>query len=520
MGSETSIDLQSENIGFNVFPNERSQNLFTQGCAWNTLGEVNSTKPLDDAILKLLHKSKIDYNKIRDEHLIPPFSRFLEDSKRKNMSTVLKNIKDSSTMHPERIHIRGDAESILNFWSFCINDQGEREPLTGDIAEYIIKNVINEFSSNGLKSFWFAYKDLKENEGGKDHDNNANDKINKEVEIDGLTCIAILGIKYSLRPEIPEALNFWQKEGIKVRIFTDENSILAAAIAKECNLLKENKEDRVIEGPELNRKVKGIYWANWCYNLPWECRPDEVQESVYDFTEFVEVMKSVTVISRWRYEDKHLVVAGLKKQECKIAITGNWAEEARALDLSHLGIWMGLKSDNISKFNSSVILHDESLTVIMKLLMIGRNIYSNIRRCIQFQWTCTIVTLLTILIGSCILREIVLMPIQLIWIYIIITILVPFALSSCPPNVNLFLPASENNNKSIISRKVIKHVLIMSIYQLAVMIVLIFAGEEFIPESTSYFPRQSSNMIVSGRGYKYGGKDDYLQYSHREEHWV
>jgi P-type E1-E2 ATPase len=88
-----------------------------------------------------------------------------------------------------------------------------------------------------------AYKDLKPGEGGVLHEEDAPDKYNKLVEVDGLTCIAILGIRDIIRPEVPEAVRLCQQAGIRVRMVTGDNKVTALAIAKECGIIKEEREN-------------------------------------------------------------------------------------------------------------------------------------------------------------------------------------------------------------------------------------------------------------------------------------
>jgi len=69
-----------------------------------------------------------------------------------------------------------------------------------------IDETIWKFAKDSLRCICIAYKDLKPNEGGQDHDNMAEDKVNREVETSGLTCIAIIGIRDIIWEEVPEAI--------------------------------------------------------------------------------------------------------------------------------------------------------------------------------------------------------------------------------------------------------------------------------------------------------------------------
>jgi P-type E1-E2 ATPase len=111
------------------------------------------------------------------------------------------------------------------------------------MMEYIITSVIEEYAKGALRTICLAYKDLKKDEGGSTHEDDAPDKYNKTIEMNGLTCIAILGIRDIIRPEVPEAVRICQHAGIRVRMVTGDNKVTALAIAKECGIITEVHPD-------------------------------------------------------------------------------------------------------------------------------------------------------------------------------------------------------------------------------------------------------------------------------------
>lgn len=78
-----------------------------------------------------------------------------------------------------------------------------------------------------------AYKDLRPGDGGITHEDDAEDRVNKVVETIGLTCVAILGIRDIIRPEVQGAVKKCQHAGIRVRMVTGDNKVTAVAIARE-----------------------------------------------------------------------------------------------------------------------------------------------------------------------------------------------------------------------------------------------------------------------------------------------
>ena len=141
--------------------------------------------------------------------------------------------------------------------------------------------------------------------------------------------------------------------------------------------------------------------------------------------------------------------------------------------------------------------------------MWGRNIYDNIRRFLQFQLSVNIVALATSFLGSCILRESPLQPIQLLWVNLIMDSLGSLAEATEEPTPELLDRPPQGRDEYIISHKMVKHLAIMGLYQSIIIFVLIFLGEHFIPEESGYNPNTDGKFVYPGRAYSWSGKDLY-----------
>ena len=82
------------------------------------------------------------------------------------------------------------------------------------------------YSKQALRAVCLAYKDLEEGECGKNHDE-PEDEALKDIEKNGLTFIAILGIQDPVNPEAASAIEQFKKAGINVRMVTGDNIITA-----------------------------------------------------------------------------------------------------------------------------------------------------------------------------------------------------------------------------------------------------------------------------------------------------
>ena len=78
------------------------------------------------------------------------------------------------------------------------------------MKQHLLK-IIESYAERALRTICLAYKDLKANEGGPDHEEvSENEQLKaaniRKVEETGFTCYAILGIKDVIRPEVPKAV--------------------------------------------------------------------------------------------------------------------------------------------------------------------------------------------------------------------------------------------------------------------------------------------------------------------------
>jgi len=326
------------------------------------------------------------------------------------------------------------------------------------------------------------------------------------IEKTGFTLISIVGIKDIIRPEVPDAIATCHRAGITVRMVTGDNKITAMAIARECNIINEHTgidNDSVMEGPEFYERMGGIICKACKKASPCDCPPNKVDEGVKNAAAFKQIWKSLKVLARSRPEDKYLLVTGLKELGDIVAVTGDGTNDAPALKKADVGFAMGITGTDVAKHAADIIVMDDNFASIVKACMWGRNIYDNIRKFLQFQLTVNIVALVTAFVGSVVLKESPLEPIQLLWVNLIMDSLASLALATEPPRPELLDRPPYRRDEYIISRKMVKHLLGMSIYQIIVMYVIVFAGEHVYPEPDMKYryDRPENPFVYPGRLY-------------------
>ncbi|MDF4204341.1 cation-translocating P-type ATPase [Maribacter sp. SA7] len=178
------------------------------------------------------------------------------------------------------------------------------------------------------------------------------------------------------KENIKQVLQDFDNAGIAVKLVTGDNANTAMAIAKQINF---KGYEKCISGDEL-MQLSDI----------------ELQERV----------KDINVFSRMFPDAKLRIVNALKKNNEVVAMTGDGVNDGPALKASHIGIAMGKKGTEIAKQAASLILVDDDLSRMVDAVAMGRKIYTNLKKAIQYIISIHIPIILTVFI-----------PLALRWVY-------------------------------------------------------------------------------------------------------
>ena len=214
-------------------------------------------------------------------------------------------------------------------------------------------------------------------------------------------------------------------------------------------------------------------------------------------------------MARSRPEDKYLLVTGLRNLDEVVAVTGDGTNDAPALTKADVGFGMGKTGTQVCKAAADIIIVDDSFTSVVKACAWGRNVFDNIQRFLQFQLTVNVNALLTVFVCSALMKGTPLQAIQLLWVNLIMDSLAALALATEMPKPHLMLRPPQQREDFIVSRKMTKHILYMSIYQFIIVCVFVFWGENLIPEPDVSL-RDEKNpdhpFVAPGREYEINGE--------------
>jgi P-type Ca2+ transporter type 2C len=123
-------------------------------------------------------------------------------------------------------------------------------------------------------------------------------------------------------------------------------------------------------------------------------------------TELEECVMKTHIFSRMFPEAKLRIINALKTNKQIVAMTGDGVNDGPALKAAHIGIAMGQKGTEIAKHAASLILIEDDLSKMVDAVAMGRKIYTNLKKAIQYIISIHIPIILTVFI-----------PLALGWIY-------------------------------------------------------------------------------------------------------
>ena len=178
------------------------------------------------------------------------------------------------------------------------------------------------------------------------------------------------------KQHIEQVLKDFYQAGIAVKIITGDNAATTTAIARQIGFKGYEKS---ISGDELMKMPE-----------------KELQRTVMQ----------MNIFSRMFPDAKLKIINALKSNNEIVAMTGDGVNDGPALKAAHIGIAMGKRGTEIARQAASLILLEDDLAKMVTAIAMGRRIYTNLKKAIQYIISIHIPIILTVFI-----------PLALGWIY-------------------------------------------------------------------------------------------------------
>jgi len=201
------------------------------------------------------------------------------------------------------------------------------------------------------------------------------------------------------------------------------------------------------------------------------------KEEIVNKARFREIADQLRVLARSTPEDKYMLVTGLKELNKVVAVTGDGTNDAPALKKADVGFAMGIAGTEVAKDASDIILLDDNFASIVTAIKWGRNIYTNVRKFLQFQLTVNCVAMFIVFIGAVVLNDPPLTSVQMLWVNLIMDTLGALALATESPDEALLKDKPYPRDDYIVTSVMIRNIMGQAIYQIIVLLVLLFAGQ-------------------------------------------
>jgi P-type Ca2+ transporter type 2C len=369
--------------------------------------------PTEGALVVLAEKGGFDAADTRAT--FPRVAELPFDAAYKLMATFHR-MQDESGRDVVRCFVKGAPDQLLARASFVLDTELKQAEADDAFHElYLAEN--KRLGEQGLRVLATARKDF----------DPASFDPNAELLslIEGLTLLALVGIVDPPRPQAKAAIATAKAAGIQVRMITGDHAVTAEAIARELGI-----EGRAITGADFAAMSD-----------------DEAYEAI----------DGIGVIARVTPEDKVRLVETLKRRGHVVAMTGDGVNDAPALKRADIGIAMGITGTEVSKEAAAMILTDDDFSTIVKAVQIGRGLYDNLKKYVQFQMGALIGFIVTFLGASIfnIVGGVPFVPLQTLWVNFTTQVFQAIGLGYGQPAADLMARKPRPEKEPILTRDVL-----------------------------------------------------------------
>jgi len=256
---------------------------------------------------------------------------------------------------------------------------------------------------------------------------------------------------------------------------TGDNLDTAKAIGVEAGIVSREDVDQkyvCMEGKQFRELVGGLK------RLEDPSDRGLLKEEIGNKKVFRDIVAKLKVLARSTPEDKYMLVTGLKEMNAVVAVTGDGTNDAPALKKADVGFAMGITGTEVAKEASDIILLDDNFASIITAVKWGRNIYTNVRKFLQFQLTVNVVAMFIVFMGGVVVADPPLTAVQMLWVNLIMDTCAALALATEPPAETILDDPPYSRTELIVTPVMWRNIMGQAIFQATFLIVMLFAGKQ------------------------------------------
>jgi P-type Ca2+ transporter type 2C len=213
----------------------------------------------------------------------------------------------------------------------------------------------------------------------------------REQDESGLRLYALLGFQDPMRREVPAAIAMCQRAGVRLKLITGDHALTAHAIADASGLA--HNESGIITGAHLETLTQD---------------------------QFTDAVRRCSVFARVRPEQKYAIVDCLQRSGEIVAMTGDGVNDAPAMRRADIAVSMGRRATEVARSVADLVLLKDDFTAMAATIREGREIYSSIQKSFLYLVGFKLMLVVTALIVPSVNLPILLLPVNLVWLELIV----------------------------------------------------------------------------------------------------
>jgi Cation transport ATPase len=316
------------------------------------------------------------------------------------------------------ILIKGAPERLIEYCEYELSG-GKKQVCNKEFW----KSKITELAVGGQRTMAGAYKIVPASVTSIEHGHATG----------GVVFLGIVGMVDPPREEAIKAIKTCHTAGITVKMITGDHAETAKAIGLEMGI---GDGEKVLEGKDI--------------------------ESLSDDELKVAAMEC-DIFARTSPEHKLRLVQAIQANGHICAMTGDGVNDAPALRRADVGIAMGIKGTDVTKDASEVVLADDNFSTISTAVQEGRRVYDNLKKSILYilptNGAEAFLIIASILFGT----MIPLTSIQILWVNMVTSITLSFALAFEPLEKNAMLRPPRDPKAPLLNGYFIWRILFVSL---------------------------------------------------------
>ncbi|PON80714.1 P-type ATPase, subfamily IIA, SERCA-type [Parasponia andersonii] len=360
-------------------------------------------------------------------------------SSKNSCGVLTKNIGDQE--QSLQLHWKGPASTILGMCTHFYDCSGKIHTMENDQEEKF-GDVIKEMEKKGLRPIAFAFGQT------------AVEELKKE----GLSLLAIMGLKYPCREDIKSLVATLRSDKISVKLVSEDELPIVKAIAWELGILTAGSDDVVSDGEEIREMAKS------------------------DIAKMEKLIIQTTIMGNSHPKDKLLMVEHSQRIGHVVAFYGGLtASDTQALIKADVGITHKEICTKMANKFSDISITDLALTsAIWKK---SECVYHNIQKFFQLQLTTWVSGFTITLVSTMHSGDSPLTSLDLIWVNLIMCLLGGLMM------VMEFKLGQElltdyklvDRTRSLITEFMWKNIAIQVFYQVSLLLIFQFMGNIGLP---------------------------------------